>query len=214
MQTCSLQRSGFHVVGKKKPKVKSTAYYLFDEDAKVMFLLDHVSFKARAKRLHVGIMSDGSHDDMTRIMSEMILTDGTVMSIVDLFAEGAGIAFRTRAEAAEVYSRIVKHLEWHLAQMRTNITYVPPPVEDFQNMSEFATIIRPWAKDHNSDIDEVFTRGEMHRMLPVRPSFSYALNQTERQEAPAAERPTEVPKSISKMDQIEKMLERMNGYSS
>jgi hypothetical protein len=156
-------------------------------------------------------MSDGSKDDLSRIMSEMILTDGTVMDIVDLFAEGASIAFQTREVAADVYKRIVNHLEWHLGQMRTNITYVPPPVEDFANMSEFATIIRPWAKDYNTDIDEVFNRGEMHRMLPVRPSFSYALNKTEEVEA---DRPIEVPKSVTKMDAIEKMLERMNGYSN
>lgn len=212
MQSMPLQRSGFHVVGKKKPKHKSTAYYLFDEDAKVMFLLDHVSFKARGGRLNVGVMSDGSHDDMTRLMSEMILTDGTVMNIVDLFVEGAAISFQTRAVAADVYQRIVNHLEWHLGQMRTNISYVAPPVEDFQNMSEFATTIRPWAKDHNADIDDRFTRGEMHRLLPVRPSFSYAMQQQQAAQAPE-ERPVEVPKSVSKMDQIEKMLEKINGYS-
>lgn len=208
MHSMPLQRSGFHVVGKKPPKVKSTAYYLFDQDAKILFLLDHVSFKARAKRLHVGIMSDGSPDDMSRIMSEMILTDGTVMDVVDLFAEGASVAFQSRKDAADVYQRIVNHLEWHLNQMRTNIVYMPPPIEDFQNMSEFATIIRPWAKDHNSDIDDIFTRGEMHRMLPVRASFSYGLTKGQEE---AQERPMEVPKSVSKMDQIEKMLERMNG---
>ena len=210
MHAMPLQRSGFHVVGKKKPKVKSTAYYLFDEDAKVMFLLDHVSFKARGGRLHVGIMSDGSQDDISRLVSEMILTDGTIMNIVDLFAEGASIAFQTRKEAADVYQRIVNHLEFHLQEMRTNITYVPPPIEDFQNMSEFATIIRPWAKDYNTDIDSVFTMGEMRRALPVRPSFSYALNKTEEAQS---ERPLEIPKSVTKMDSIEKMLEKMNGYS-
>jgi hypothetical protein len=206
MQSMPIQRSGFHKAAPKKVKAKTTAYYLFDEDYQVLFNLDHVSFRARNKSLNVSIVSDGSEQDLTRLTSEMIPTGGTIMEIVDLFAEGARIGFSDRKIAADVYQRIVNHLEYHLRAMRTEITYVAPPAEDFKNMSEFATVIRPWAKDYNDDIDQLVVSSQMLNALPVRPSFSYALAKTDEK---AEDTPAEVPKSISRMDAIERYLERL-----
>jgi hypothetical protein len=201
-----IQRSGFHKAPPKKVRNKSTAYYLFDKDYQVLFNLDHASFRARNKTLNISIVSDGSEDDMTRLTGEMIPTGGTIMEIVDLFGDGASISFNSNAIAADVYKRIVDHLEFHLREMRTDVMYIPPPVEDLQTMSEFATVIRPWAKEHNTDIDHTVVSSEMRSALPVRPSFSYALLKTE--EA-AEDKPAEVPKSLSRMDTIERYLERL-----
>lgn len=208
MQSMPIQRSGFHKAAPKKARNKTTAYYLFDKDYQVLFNLDHASFRARNKTLNVSIVSDGTDEDMTRLTGEMIPTGGTIMEIVDLFADGASISFNSNAIAADVYQRIVNHLEFHLRTMRTDIMYVPPPGEDLKTMSEFATIIRPWAKEHNTDIDHTIISSEMRSALPVRPSFSYSLLKTQEN---AAEVPVEAetPKSLSRMDSIERYLEKL-----
>lgn len=206
MQSMPIQRSGFHKAPPKKAKNKTTAYYLFDKDYQILFNLDHASFRARNKTLNVSIVSDGTDEDMTRLTGEMLPTGGTIMEIVDLFGDGASISFSDHKVAADVYQRIVNHLEFHLREMRTNITYVAPPVEDFQLMSEFATVIRPWAKNYNDDIDHMVVSSEMRSALPVRPSFSYALLKTEEH---TDDKPAEVPKSLSRMDTIERYLEKL-----
>lgn len=208
MQSMPIQRSGFHKVAPKKARNKTTAYYLFDKDYQVLFNLDHASFRARNKTLNVSIVSDGSDDDMSRLTGEMIPTGGTIMQIVDLFVDGASISFSDNKIAADTYQRIVNHLEFHLREMRTNITYVAPDAEDFKSMSEFATAIRPWAKEHNTDIDHMVVSSEMRSALPVRPSFSYSLLKT--QEAAGEEVPAEAtPKSVTRMDAIERYLEKL-----
>ena len=207
MQSMPIQRSGFHKAPPKKVRAKSTAYFLFDKDYQVLFNLDHVSFRARNKTLNISIVSDGSDDDMTRLTGEMIPTGGTIMEIVDLFADGASISFATHKVAADVYKRIVDHLEFHLAEMRTNITYVAPDPEDFKNMSEFATVIRPWAKEFNKDIDSMVVSSSMHSAMPVRPSFSFGLNQGHQEEGTAP--PEATPKSVTRMDAIERYLESL-----
>lgn len=215
MRASSLQSSGFHLQPKnKRPATKrTTAYYIFDKDYQVLFNLDHVSFKARNKTLRVGIISDGSEDDISRLAGEMTPTSGTIMEIVDLYVDGATVNFSDRKVAADVYKRIVNHIEYHLQELRTNISYRPPPIEDFQNMSEFATAIRPWAIDHNPDIDQTYTLGQMQRGLPVRPSFSYALQKTE-QEKPEEQKPAETAKSVTRMDALQRLLERIEHGSS
>ncbi|MNQ03283.1 hypothetical protein D3C85_159820 [compost metagenome] len=206
MQSMPIQRSGFHKAAPKKARSKTTAYYLFDKDYQVLFNLDHASFRARNKTLNVSIVSDGSPDDMSRLTGEMIPTGGTIMEIVDLFADGASISFSKHSVAADVYKRIVDHLEFHLREMRTNIVYIAPPPEDFQIMSEFATVIRPWAKEHNPDIDSMVVSSTMRSALPVRASFSYGMHAAE---VEAGTAPAEVPKSMSTMDTIERYLEKL-----
>ncbi|MNG16959.1 hypothetical protein D3C84_1009130 [compost metagenome] len=105
-----------------------------------------------------------------------------------------------------MYKRIVDHLEFHLREMRTNIVYIAPPPEDFQIMSEFATVIRPWAKEHNPDIDSMVVSSTMRSALPVRASFSYGMHAAE---VEAGTAPAEVPKSMSTMDTIERYLEKL-----
>lgn len=206
MRASPLQNSpGFTVIGAQKPLRKTTAYYLFNEDAAVMFSVDYSSFKARNKMFGLPVVTDGSYEDMQRLTHEMISTSGTVMQIIDLFAEGASIGFAKPEIAADVYRRIVNHLEFHLNAMRTDIRYIAPAAEDFQNMSEFATVIRPWAKDHVKDIDSLVISSTMRSLMPVRPSFSFGLQQIE--EAQEGMEEVEVPKSVSRMDSIQRQLE-------
>lgn len=206
MHATPLQKSdGFKVIGVQKPLRKTTAYYLFNEDAAVMFNIDYSSFKARNKMFGAPVVTDGSYEDMQRLTHEMISTSGTVMQIIDLFADGATIGFAKPEIAADVYRRIVNHLEFHLLSMKTDIRYIPPAPEDFQNMSEFATVIRPWAKDHVKDIDALVISSTMRSLMPVRPSFSAGLQRVE--EALEEMDEVEVPKSVSRMDSIQRQLE-------
>jgi len=207
MQSMPIQRSGFHKAAPKKARAKTTAYYLFDKDYQVLFNVDHASFRARNKTLNVSIVSDGTDEDLTRLSGEMIPTGGTIMEIVDMFADGASISFSSNKIAADIYQRIVNHLEFHLREMRTNITYTAPPAEDFKIMSEFATVIRPWAKDFNTDIDDMVVSSEMRSALPVRPSFSYSLSKTAEEEGVVVTEAT--PKSVTRMDAIERYLEKL-----
>lgn len=206
MRSTSIQRSGFKKAEKRKPVNKTTAYYLFNPDYKVVFTMDNVAFRARNNMLNLPIVGDGSSTDFDRMAGEMIHTAGTIMEIVDLFIDGATIAFPDPRTAADCYRRIVDHLDYHLVAMRTQLTYVPPDPQDFKNMSEFATVIRPWAKAFDTNIDNPTHSSSMRMALPVRPSFSYSMLKTEEVSETAA---PEVPRSMTRMDSIERMLEKL-----
>lgn len=192
----------------KRPKRvnKTTAYYIFDRDSLYSFSVDAASFRARNNALHLPVVSVGGIEDLTRIAQELIYTAGTIWDMVLYFNDGARLALDSPADAKSIYRRIVEHLEAHLNAMRTDITYTPPNSDDFRMMAEFATTIRYQAVSEDPNLDERVDNSFFANMS-ARPTFSKDdLHDVRSDDTP------KVPKSVEKMDAIERFLE-MIGYS-
>lgn len=183
---------------------RSTAYYIFDKESLFTFSVDAVSFRARNKRLHLPVVSPGGIDDLNRIATEMLHTAGTIWDMVLYFNDGAQLALDSPEDAKTIYRRILNHLDAHLNAMRTDITYTPPNADDFRALAEFATTIRYQAVQADAKIDEVEESG-FFAALPARPTFSKDDYSGVESDQP------KVPKSVEKMDAIERYLETI-GY--
>lgn len=201
-RSTSVQSLGF-VFAPRKAKSNSTAYYIFDKEASLMFSVNCAHFRAKNHQLSVPIITDGSAEDLNRVTNEMIHTQGTVMEMVDLFVDGANLRVDAKV-AAEVYRRISNHLDAHLRELKTNPVYEPPPVDDFRNMAEFALAVRIVALDADSNIDNI-SINNFHNFMFSRPSMF------NRDEIVNGGNSQNAAKVVDKMDSIERYLE-MIGY--
>lgn len=203
MRATPIQNTPGFSLKKQQKYPKTTAYYLFNEECRHTYSIDYAHFKARNGRLGEPVVSS-SAADMERIANSMITTEGTIIDIVDAFVDGARLSFPNPRTPYDIYKRILDHLDFHLNEMRTNITYQPPPVDDLRNMSEFATLIRPFAQDVEPNLDQAIPGLDMQSRLPVRPTFTIHDLVTKKQEP-------QVPKTVKKMDAIERYLDSI-GY--
>lgn len=206
MRTTSIQQLGHFQLKKGHGRPRDTAYFIFDKDWTYLYDIDTAHFKAKNHALHFPVVAS-SLDEMEWISHQPISTSGTIWEIVTQFLEGATIAFRDVKIPADIYRRIVNHLDAHLLAMRTEKSYSPPDVEDFRHLAEFATAIRSQAVDHDSDIDSTQKKNQnLMQFMSQRPTFSMATT------PPVTAKP-QVAKSVAKMDSIERYLEMIgHGY--
>ena len=209
MKTSSIfaMGNGFQV-SKKEWKPRTTAYYIFDEEVVHPYMVNTTYFHERNGRLGQPIIGAANAQDVERISEEMVSTGDTIWKIVTQFIDGANIGFSDPAVCAEIYKRILNHLEGHLTAMRTDISYDAPEMDDFRHMAEFATKIRYIALKHNADLDKNVNEAGIQRIMGARPVFvAYRGQDDRRREEPKLT----VPKTIKTMDAIERFLEMTNG---
>lgn len=191
-------------INSQRQRARDTAYYIFEKDWKYPYQVDFVHFRAKSGSSNLPVVT-GSTNDLDRIAADMIHTSTRIWDIVEHFFEGANLSIKP-AVAAQIYQRILDHFDAHLKAMRTDITYVAPDVEDFRMMSEFATAIRGYAVDHNPGIDEAPQNDSLAMLMARRPVFSMQTVAEDKSNEPIA------PKSVRKMDAIERYMETLNGY--
>lgn len=190
-----------------RPVQRGTWYYMTHQDEALSFGLDYPHFVARAGRMRTGIVSDGSFSDMSRIQEQQIATSGTVLEMIDLFAEGAVISFYDPSVAHVAYKRIMDHLKAHQVAMREDLTYDAPDVDEFRRFAEFAVSIRLIAMQHVPDIDNERRPKSVHRHLRQVIRFSDSLKAAE---AKREDHPEDIPAPIKKLDAIERFLEMID----
>lgn len=203
MKPMSLAGSGYRVKPKTHQRGRSTAYYIFDEEQEHLYEIDHVHFMAQAQRFNTPTVTTGQQGDIDRISAEMVPITGTIWDMVVHFIDGATIAVEPPV-AALIYKRILDHFDEHFRAMRQEKMYEAPDTEDFRWMAEFATAIRPWALQHNPEL-EVKRATQFRSFLPQRATFSQATVEEDKAKEPV------IPKSLLLMDNIERYLENLNG---
>lgn len=200
--------NGFKPVSKERLEyLKDTAYFIFDKNEVHLFSVDAAHFRAMNNRMSDPVIGAMNEDDINMAAREMISTGGTIWQITQQFIEGADISFQNPAIPAKIYKRILNHLDRHLNEMRTNLRYSAPDMEDFRNLAEFATAIRTVAIMHDPELDTGVRENAMSNFLNTRPVFRLA----DKHQANKAPEQPKAPKSVRTMDAIERMMELTNG---
>lgn len=196
---------GFGFKRRTEPNVpKTTAYYIFDKNEKHLYSVDAAHFRAMNGRMGDSVIGATSAMDVEIAAAEMISTGGTIWDIIVQYQEGALITFPEPLIAVRIYKHILKHLELHLQEMRSNLSYDPPELEDFRQMAEFATAIREFAMRHDPELDKTASAASLGGFMSGRPIFRAA--------APtAAPSKPVIPKSVRTLDAIERFMEICNG---
>lgn len=196
---------GFGFKRASEPNVpKTTAYYIFDKNEKHLYAVDAAHFRAMSGRMGESIIGATSAMEVEAAAAEMISTGGTIWNIITQFIEGATITFPEPKVASRIYKHILKHLEAHLQEMRSNLSYDAPELEDFQQMAEFATAIRVYAMQHDPELDKSASAGSLGGFMAGRPVFRAAV-------PTAAPSKPVIPKSVRTLDAIERFMEICNG---
>lgn len=183
---------------------KTTAYYIFDKAEVHLFSIDGAHFRAMNNRMGDSVIGASNAQDIEAAAAEMISTGGTIWTIITQFIEGADITFPDPQIAVKIYKRILTHLENHLAEMRTNLRYDAPELDDFRQMAEFATAIRGTAMTHDPDLEKKKVGGELGDWFTSRPVFRVAdVRQPSKKNV--------IPKSVATLDAIERFMELTNG---
>lgn len=205
MRTSSLENMGFGFKRRTDAAIpKTTAYYIFDRAEKHMYQLDAAHFRAMNGRMGDSIIGATSALDVEAAAAEMISTGGTIWDIVTQYIEGGSITFQEPAVAVKIYKRILKHLEAHLQEMRTNISYDAPELDDFRQLAEFATAIRPYAMMNDPELDKTASSNALGGFMGNRPVFRAA-------DPVSAPKKAAIPKSVRTLDAIERFMEMCNG---
>lgn len=194
--------SGFRPLPRNNFK-KDTSDYIFDKNEVHNFAVDTAHFRAKNHSLHRSTVTTDP-DAEAWIAESLVPTYGRIWDIIEYYFEGAVIHFQDKRTAETIYKRILDHFDAHLVAMRTDKMYDAPDVEDFRMMSEFATSIRSLVIDINPNIDVKVQHGGMNKFLPSRPTFSRTVEVKEQAEK-------DIPKSMVKMDIIERFMEMRYG---
>lgn len=214
----AVNRNTLKNVGKSIPNEfkGSTAYQIFHKDNQYPFLVDRIHFKMNNKS-HEFPEYFGSNNRQTRsydMSNDLIPTYGTIIQMSDYFHDGAVISIRDGKVAAKVYNTILKHMNAHLHEMRSNIHYVAPEDDVLRQISEFATAIRYKAMEYDKDIDDAHNRSAFVDSLRGTRAF---INPTEISKRTLVEVKEEQiknpPKSMQAMDAIERYLDMIGGYN-
>lgn len=183
---------------------KTTAYYIFDKAEVHLYSLDGAHFRAMNNRMGESVIGASNAQDVEAAAAEMISTGGTIWTIITQFIEGADITFPDPQIPVKIYKRILAHLENHLAEMRTNLRYDAPELEDFRQMAEFATRIRGTAMAFDPDLEKKTPGNNLGNWFTSRPVFRINDGRT-------AEKKNVIPKSVATLDAIERFMELTNG---
>lgn len=206
MRTMSIENMGFGFKRATDSAVpKTTAYYIFDKAEKHMYQLDAAHFRAMNGRIGDAVIGATSAEDVAYAAAEMVSTGGTIWDISTQFMEGASITIPDPKVAVRIYKHILKHLEGHLQEMRSNIRYDAPDLDDFRQLAEFATRIRPYAMMHDPELDKNASVNSLNGFMTARPVFRLAEKSTG--DAP---KKAEIPKSVRTLDAIERFMEICN----
>lgn len=183
---------------------KTTAYYIFDKAEVHLFSLDGAHFRAMNNRMGDSVIGASNAQDVEDAAAEMISTGATIWTIIQQFIEGADITFPDPQIPVRIYKRILAHLENHLKEMRTNLRYDAPELEDFRQMAEFATAIRGTAMHHDPDLEKKGPGNQLGNWFTSRPVFRIS-------EERKPEKKNTIPKSVATLDAIERFMEICNG---
>jgi len=183
---------------------KTTAYYIFDRAEKHMYQLDAAHFRAMNGRMGDSVIGAQSAADVEAAAVEMISTGGTIWDITTQYIEGGSITFSEPLVAVRIYKHILKHLEGHLREMRSNISYDAPDLEDFRQLAEFATAIRAFAMMHDPELDKTASTPALGGFMDARPVFRAAAPSS-------APKKPQIAKSVRTLDAIERFMEICNG---
>lgn len=183
---------------------KTTAYYIFDKAEVHLFSLDAAHFRAMNNRMGDSVIGASNAQDVEAAASEMISTGATIWTIITQFIEGAAITFPDPQIPVRIYKRILSHLENHLTEMRTNLRYDAPELEDFRQMAEFATSIRSTAMHYDPDLEKKTPGDGLGNWFTSRPVFRVGETQ-------ATVKKPSAPKSVTTLDAIERFMELCNG---
>lgn len=203
MRTTTIQAKGHRFRDRTIPR--DTSDFIFTRAELHEYEIDNAHFKMKNGMANMpSVVITGDESELNWIAGQMIATADCIWDIVVQFINGATIRFPRKETAAKIYKRITAHMDAHLNAMRTNKMYDPPDPEDFRKLAEFALVCRGIAVDVDADIDEYYRKNNMMRNMPVRAQFSY-------RDVPEVKKQQLVPKSVLKMDHIERYLEEYHG---
>lgn len=203
MRATTLQARGFRISEKKV--AHDTADYIFGRFELHEYEIDNAHFKMKngLGRMPI-VVQQGGDNEMRWIANQMIATADNIITICDQFIDGATIRFPRKETAVKIYQRVLQHMDAHLGAMRTDKMYEAPNADDFRQLAEFALMCRSVGVDVDPDIDQRIVKNQMQGFLPVRAQFS-------RMDLSDVKKERLVPKSVQRMDIIERFLEERNG---
>jgi hypothetical protein len=203
MRSSTAAESGFKIP-KRKYIERDTADYIFSKDEQLNFNVDTAHFRAKNRSLHrPTVTSNPVEEEMNWIANQPVNTYGCVWDMVEYFIDGATLGFNDKSIAEIAYKRILDHFNAHIKAQRSDKMYMPPDIEDFRMMGEFATAIRTIVVDINPLIDKPIFANPLDG-LRVRPTFSKSIMEEKKEEGVVA-------KSIEQMDIIEQYMEMYHG---
>lgn len=184
----------------------STAFYIFDKENQYPFLIDRVHFKmnngTHAFPEYFGSSARGVRSyDMSK---DLIPTYGTIIQMSDFYHDGAVISIRDKKVAADIYKRILAHMDAHLNAMRSDIHYIAPKDDVLVEIAEFATAIRYKALELDPDIDETTNKSQFLISGMAARAF---ISETIIEKKEVTEIVKQPPKSVKMMDAIERYLD-------
>lgn len=182
----------------------STAVEIFDRDFIYPFEVDQVHFKMNNGTHKLPMPVSGSARDQQQQFIALIPTMGTIINMSDYYRDGATISIKDPEVARKVYKTILRHMEAHLNAMQNNRSYVPPQDNTLRELADFATAIYYKAVQGDDDLDNEKTPSSFFaKVAASRPYLSFSKDTV-------ADKPTDViPKSITRMDAIERYLSTM-----
>ena len=197
---------------KEKNNRGSTAYHIFDNECQYLFQVNNVHFRMNNITFDLPINYSGERKDLEQVMNMMISTRGTIINMSDYYRDGARLGFEDPKVAAEIYKRILTHLDAHLQAMRSDRMYQAPDDDTLRELAEFATVINYKAREAEPDIDS----NEMKSSFLERVGQTRAFISFDKVDTPVPGMTIDPsiinqPKSLDKMDAIERYLAIING---
>lgn len=179
----------------------STAWKIFDRENQYPFKVNQAHFRVVTGRHNVPLY--GSSMKEQRYQENLLIdTRGTIIDMSDYFKNGATLSITSGQVAKEVYQAILRHLEAHLTALQTNIHYEPPEDDTLKELAEFATAIHYKALEVDPNVDQSQTASAgLSRLMSSRAFISLDISQS------SVKPEVAVPKSVTKMDAIERFLE-------
>ena len=127
---------------KKALAATNPSHYLTDPDVKFLFYAQSMFVKVRTGRLGDAIYTSfrSQYEDSSKAM---VLTGGTVGSMVDYYLEGSAIRFESPDSAEKVYDLIEQHLVGELDLLNKNHLHEVEDMETLMGVAEFSLALYP-----------------------------------------------------------------------
>lgn len=206
MRTKSIFETSGNVRKAPRRFSKSTAVEIFDKEYVYPYEVDQVHFKMANGTYKLPMAVSGTSKDHRQQQIALIPTLGTIISMSDYYRDGAVISIKSGEVAKTVYKTILRHMEAHLNAMQTDFHYIAPTDDTLRELAEFATAIHYKALEADANIDKSGQPSSFFDLISTARPYIVIDKDTAKTSAALA-----VPKSITKMDAIERYLESMGG---
>lgn len=91
----------------------------------------------------IGIHSSGKPEIDAVMNNTKFDLYASIPQMINYYNQGSPIWFSARPDIVEIYQLLIRHLEIWAHILKTQIGNIPPPLEDFMQMDDFARSILP-----------------------------------------------------------------------